>query len=69
MAGLVPAILVLSRGGKDVDARLKAGHDGDMGVLKIESTQPARFFGRPISLRSACNSLRTALVASRSILR
>jgi len=28
MAGLVPAIHVLCRGGKDVDARLKAGHDG-----------------------------------------
>jgi len=28
MAGLVPAIHVLCRGGKDVDARPKAGHDG-----------------------------------------
>jgi len=28
MAGLVPAIHVLCRGGKNVDARLKAGHDG-----------------------------------------
>jgi glucose-6-phosphate isomerase len=28
MAGLVPAIHVLSIGKKDVDARHKAGHDG-----------------------------------------
>jgi len=28
MAGLVPAIHVLSIGEKDVDARHKAGHDG-----------------------------------------
>jgi hypothetical protein len=27
MAGLVPAIHVLDAGKKDVDARLKAGHD------------------------------------------
>jgi hypothetical protein len=30
IAGLVPAIhVVLARGGKDVDARHKAGHDGE----------------------------------------
>jgi hypothetical protein len=28
MAGLVPAIHVLPRGKKDVDARHEAGHDG-----------------------------------------
>jgi hypothetical protein len=28
MAGLVPAIHVLPRGTKDVDARHRAGHDG-----------------------------------------
>jgi hypothetical protein len=28
MAGLVPAIHVLSMGNKNVDARHKAGHDG-----------------------------------------
>src|SRR5207244_13655249 len=31
--------------------------------------QPARFFARPISDRKACNSLRAALAALRSILR
>ena len=31
--------------------------------------QPARFFARPISDRNACNSLRAALAAVRSILR
>ena len=29
MAGLVPAIHVFARGAKDVDARHKAGHDGE----------------------------------------
>jgi len=28
MAGLIPAIHALLHGGKDVDARHKAGHDG-----------------------------------------
>jgi hypothetical protein len=33
MAGLVPAIHVLNRGAKkDVDARDKRGHDGEIGV-------------------------------------
>ena len=40
-------------------------------VVRRDDTKnhPARFFARPISLRNACNSLRTALAASRSILR
>jgi hypothetical protein len=34
MAGLVPAIHVfLFGGGQDVDARHKAGHDGDLSAL------------------------------------
>jgi hypothetical protein len=32
MTGLDPAIHDLARGSKDVDARLKAGHDDECGV-------------------------------------
>ncbi len=35
MAGLVPAIHVLLRCGKDVDAQVKPGHDGKCGYNPI----------------------------------
>jgi hypothetical protein len=35
MAGLVPAIHVLQRYFKDVDARHKAGHDGDCRISDL----------------------------------
>jgi hypothetical protein len=37
MAGLVPAIHVLLRGAKDVDARHKAGHD-EFNLLPVSLT-------------------------------
>ena len=38
MAGLVPAIHVLSAASKDVDTRHKAGHDGDGAVRRLRSS-------------------------------
>jgi hypothetical protein len=39
MAGLVPAIHALIAGGKDVDARHKAGHDGGEAARPLEGAQ------------------------------
>jgi len=42
MAGLVPAIHVfLTRGAKDVDARVKPGHDGRVGASQAVLIQTA----------------------------
>ena len=42
MAGLVLAIHVPCRGGKDVDARPKAGHDG--GVIAAKTAEKSLHF-------------------------